>query len=46
MDGSVTSKSGVKSKIKPPPPGATLILDTHNFDEVVMVSGNELCSCL
>ncbi|THH06424.1 hypothetical protein EW145_g4097 [Phellinidium pouzarii] len=32
----VTQKSGVKSLVKPPPPGATLILDTHNFDEVVM----------
>ena len=35
---SITSKSGVKSKIKPPPPGVTVILDAHNFDEVVMVS--------
>ncbi|KAL5504106.1 hypothetical protein ACEPAH_8179 [Sanghuangporus vaninii] len=32
----VTSKSGVKSKLKQPPPGATLILDVHSFDEVVM----------
>ena len=35
---SITSKSGIKSKIKPPLPGATVILDAHNFDEVVMVS--------
>ena len=34
----ITSKSGIKSNIKPPPPGATVILDMHNFDEVVMVS--------
>ncbi|KAH8118068.1 protein disulfide isomerase [Phellopilus nigrolimitatus] len=32
----VTQKSGVKSLIKPPPPGATVILDTHSFDEVAM----------
>jgi len=31
----VTDKSGVKSKIKPPPPPATLQLDYKNFDEVV-----------
>jgi len=32
----ITQKSGVKSNIKPPPPPATLILDTHTFDEVVL----------
>ncbi|KAI0303760.1 thioredoxin-like protein [Multifurca ochricompacta] len=32
----VAKKSGVKSNIKPPPPPATLILDTHTFDEVVL----------
>ncbi|KAI0058205.1 protein disulfide isomerase [Artomyces pyxidatus] len=31
----ITSKTGVKSNIKPPPPPATLILDSHTFDEVV-----------
>ncbi|KAI0322608.1 thioredoxin-like protein [Amylostereum chailletii] len=31
----ITSKSGVKSNIKPPPPPSTLILDSHTFDEVV-----------
>lgn len=35
---SITKNSGVKSNIKPPPPPATLILDTHTFDEVVLVS--------
>lgn len=34
---SITQKSGVKSNIKPPPPPATLILDSHTFDEVVFV---------
>jgi protein disulfide-isomerase A6 len=29
----VTKSSGVKSKIKPPPPPQTLILDAHTFDE-------------
>ncbi|KAH9960837.1 protein disulfide isomerase [Russula dissimulans] len=32
----ITKNSGVKSNIKPPPPPATLILDTHTFDEVVL----------
>ncbi|KZV64435.1 protein disulfide isomerase [Peniophora sp. CONT] len=32
----VAQKSGVKSNIKPPPPPATLILDTHTFDDVVL----------
>ncbi|EJD06698.1 protein disulfide isomerase [Fomitiporia mediterranea MF3/22] len=32
----VTQKSGVKAKIKGPPPGVTLILDAHTFDDVVM----------
>ncbi|KAI0039852.1 protein disulfide isomerase [Auriscalpium vulgare] len=32
----VSSKSGVKSNIKPPPPPATLQLDVHNFDDVVL----------
>lgn len=31
----VTAKSGVKSSIKPPPPGATLILDANTFEDVV-----------
>ncbi|KAI9439976.1 disulfide isomerase [Lactarius indigo] len=31
----ITQKSGIKSNIKPPPPPATVILDTHTFDEVV-----------
>ena len=35
---SIAKKSGVKSNIKPPPPPATLILNTHTFDEVVLVS--------
>ncbi|KAJ7227198.1 thioredoxin-like protein [Mycena pura] len=32
----ITSKTGVKSSIKPPPPPDTLILDYHNFDEVAL----------
>jgi len=35
---SITQKSGIKSNIKPPPPPATVILDTHTFDDVVFVS--------
>lgn len=35
---SVAKKSGVKSNIKPPPPGATLQLDTHNFKEIALVN--------
>jgi len=31
----ITAKSGVKSNIKAPPPGATLILDANTFDDVV-----------
>lgn len=32
----ITKKSGIKSSIKPPPPPATVILDTHTFDDVVL----------
>ncbi|KAI9566788.1 thioredoxin-like protein [Boletus coccyginus] len=32
----ISTKSGVKSKIKPPPPPATLILDAHTFDDVAL----------
>jgi len=32
----ITKQSGIKSNIKPPPPPATLILDTRTFDEVVL----------
>jgi len=32
----ITSKTGVKSSIKPPPPPETLILDSHTFDEVAL----------
>ncbi|PAV16068.1 disulfide isomerase [Pyrrhoderma noxium] len=32
----ITAKSGVKSKIKQPPPPNYLILDVHTFDDVVM----------
>lgn len=35
---SITSKTGVKSNIKPPPPPETLILNSHTFDEVALVS--------
>lgn len=35
---STTKKSGIKSNIKPPPPPATVILDSHTFDDVVLVS--------
>ncbi|KAI0280771.1 thioredoxin-like protein [Russula aff. rugulosa BPL654] len=31
----ITTKSGIKSNIKPPPPPATVILDAHTFDDVV-----------
>jgi len=37
---SVTKKSGVKSKIKPPPPPETLVLDVHSFDQVALVRTN------
>ena len=37
---SVTSKSGVKSNIKPPPPPPYQVLDTHTFDEVALVRPN------
>ncbi|KAG2147563.1 protein disulfide isomerase [Suillus clintonianus] len=32
----ITTKSGVKSNIKPPPPPETLILDVHSFDDVAL----------
>ncbi|KAI0071063.1 protein disulfide isomerase [Panus rudis PR-1116 ss-1] len=32
----VTKQSGVKSNIRPPPPPAYQILDTHTFDEVAL----------
>jgi len=32
----ITSKTGVKSNIKPPPPPETLILNSHTFDEVAL----------
>ncbi|KAI0338048.1 protein disulfide isomerase [Trametopsis cervina] len=32
----VTQQSGVKSNIKPPPPPAWKVLDTHSFDEVAL----------
>ncbi|KAI9062013.1 protein disulfide isomerase [Trametes sanguinea] len=32
----VTTKSGVKSSIKPPPPPAYQVLDIHTFDEVAL----------
>lgn len=35
---SISSKTNVKSNIKPPPPPSTLILDTHTFDDVALVS--------
>ncbi|KAF9815482.1 hypothetical protein IEO21_04579 [Rhodonia placenta] len=38
----VTSKSGVKSLIKPPPPPAYKILDYSNFDDVVVNSDNNV----
>lgn len=34
---SVTEKSGVKSKIKPPPAPVTRILTVHDFDEIALV---------
>jgi thiol-disulfide isomerase/thioredoxin len=33
---SITTKSGVKSNIKPPPAPETLILDASTFDEVAL----------
>ncbi|KAI0264425.1 thioredoxin-like protein [Gloeopeniophorella convolvens] len=36
LAGFITQKSGIKSNVKPPPPPATVILDTHTFDEVVL----------
>lgn len=38
----VTSKSGVKSTIKPPPPGAAVELTAENFDDVVNGARNVL----
>jgi len=35
---SITSKTGLKSKIPGPPPTDVVVLDSNNFDEVVMVS--------
>jgi len=32
----IAGKAGVKSSIKPPAPGDTLILDVHTFDEVAL----------
>ncbi|KAJ7494745.1 protein disulfide isomerase [Mycena galericulata] len=32
----ISSKAGVKSNIKPPPPPDTLILDVHTFDSVAL----------
>ncbi|KAF9223397.1 disulfide isomerase [Gyrodon lividus] len=32
----ISTKSGVKSNIKPPPPPATLILDAHTFADVAL----------
>lgn len=34
---SITQKSNVKSKIKPPPPSAVQILDVNSFDDIVLV---------
>ena len=42
LAGFVTAKSGVKSKIKPPPPPAAVELDVGNFAEVVDGSKNVL----
>jgi len=36
LAGFITEKSGVKSNIKPPPPPAFKVLDTHTFDEVAL----------
>jgi protein disulfide-isomerase A6 len=33
---SVTTKSGVKSNIKPPPPAAIILVDVDSFTSVVM----------
>lgn len=38
----VTQKSGVKSTIKPPPPGAALELTAENFDDIVNGARNVL----
>ncbi|TDL16574.1 protein disulfide isomerase [Rickenella mellea] len=38
----VTKKSGVKSNIKPPPPPATKILTTRDFNEVVLDEKNDV----
>jgi thioredoxin-like negative regulator of GroEL len=35
-DGSVTEKSGAKSKIKPPAPSAAVEVTASNFDDVVL----------
>lgn len=35
---SITEKSGVKSKIKPPPPPAFDVLDYKTFNDVALVS--------
>ncbi|TCD63371.1 hypothetical protein EIP91_005625 [Steccherinum ochraceum] len=36
LAGFITTKSGVKSNIKPPPPPAYKVLDIHTFDEVAL----------
>ncbi|KZT07109.1 protein disulfide isomerase [Laetiporus sulphureus 93-53] len=38
----ITSKSGVKSSVKPPPPPAYQILDISTFDEVVLDSDSDV----
>lgn len=38
---SITSKTGIKSNIKPPPPPETVILNSHTFDDIALV--NRLC---
>ncbi|KAH8082811.1 protein disulfide isomerase [Cristinia sonorae] len=42
LAGFVTKSSGVKSNIKPPPPPAFKVLDTHNFDEVALDSSKDV----
>jgi protein disulfide-isomerase A6 len=38
----ITSKTGVKSSIKPPPPPDTLILNAHTFNNVVLDSSKNV----
>ena len=39
---SVSENSGVKSKIKPPPPAAWVSLDSSNFDDIALAEDKDV----